>query len=209
MSRNYIPQSDAEFSFWSDNMLRKLGEYLATFNIPDPEHADLKIRRDAFENAVKDVDAAKTTLQSAVQAKNALRNQLESSLRQLVGLIKTHKLYTETIGEDIGVVLPAAPDKGDPLAKPFFTATVMGSEVRLDWTKGAYSGVIIQGKRNNETAFALLGMDTRSPFTDTRVNADITNSEARTYRMRYLWGDEEVGVWSDEVRVFCLIDATH
>jgi hypothetical protein len=208
MSRDYIPTPDTDFSFWSDNMLGKLGPYKATFGITDAEYDELKNQREAFVLSVKNVDAAKTTLQSSVQVKNSTRDPFETAIRKLVARMKLHNDYTQAIGEDLGVVLPAAASKGSPTAKPMFTATVLANGVRLDWHKGENSGVIIQSKRGDETTFTHLGNDTRSPYDDERVNINIAKPETRIYRMRYVVNDVEIGVWSDEVKVVCLIEGT-
>ncbi|MBS4028752.1 MAG: hypothetical protein KGZ58_08945 [Ignavibacteriales bacterium] len=206
MSKDYIPSPDTDFSFWSGNLLSKIEPYKPTFGITDAEIDDLKVQRDTFEKSVKDTEVAKTTLQSLVETKNTIRAKFESVIRKMVAHMKTHKDYTPAIGEDLGVVLPATPSKGSPTAKPTFTATLLATGVRLDWPKDIYSGVIVQGKRGEETAFILLGTDTRSPFEDTRVNINPAKPETRIFRMRYVLNDEEVGLWSDEVKVYCLID---
>ncbi|MDI6780047.1 MAG: hypothetical protein QME25_07655 [Bacteroidota bacterium] len=55
------------------------------------------------------------------------------------------------------------------------------------------------------TTFTKLGKDTISPFEDNRRNSAPEIPEVRIYRMRYLKGDDEVGNWSDEVKIVCLI----
>ena len=122
--------------------------------------------------------------------------------------LKRHVAYTDAIGEDIGIVPPAAGAPGSTasaVAKPGLQATILADKVRLDWVKGEWDGVVVQSKRGSETAFTTLGRDTVSPYEDARPGLTADTPESRTYRMRYLSGDEETGIWSDEVKVVCLI----
>jgi hypothetical protein len=77
--------------------------------------------------------------------------------------------------------------------------------IRIDWVKGQFDGVIVQSKRAAETAFNNLDKDNSSPYEDTRKNITPDTHEPRTYRLRYLIKDKEVGQWSDEVKVYCML----
>jgi len=116
--------------------------------------------------------------------------------------------YREAIGEDLDIE-PST--DGRPRAarivemRPTFQATVLPDKVRLDWVKGESDGVVVQCKRGAEANFSALDKDTKSPYDDGRRNLTPEQPETRIYRMRYLSGDQEVGAWSDEVRVLCMI----
>jgi hypothetical protein len=74
----------------------------------------------------------------------------------------------------------------------------------MDWVKGQFDGVVVQSKRGAETSFTFLDKDTKSPYEDMRHNINPDQHEARTYRMRYLMNDQEIGLWTDEIKVYCL-----
>jgi hypothetical protein len=69
--------------------------------------------------------------------------------------------------------------------------------VRIEFVKGAFDGVVIEGRRKEETQWTMLGTDNYSPYLDTRPPRIAGESEVREYRLRYLLKDEPVGDWSD------------
>ena len=122
--------------------------------------------------------------------------------RALVQRIKKSPGYTEAVGRDLGLIAPsaAAATADKDASKPTFRASPLPHhEVRLDWVKGRHSGVVIQGKRAGDAAWADLGKDNYSPYVDGRPLLTAGINEPREYRMRYLDKDDEVGEWSDVV----------
>ncbi|HEY0321735.1 MAG TPA: hypothetical protein VGC66_12310 [Pyrinomonadaceae bacterium] len=121
-------------------------------------------------------------------------------LRQLIQRIKVAPGYTESIGEDLGIT---GEDTGSSIpetdtAKPTFKATPQpGANVRIDFEKRGFDGVLVESRRTGETNWTQLGIDLYSPFVDTRPPAQPNTPEVREYRLRYYDGDEAVGQWSD------------
>jgi hypothetical protein len=135
-------------------------------------------------------------------------DEVKKKVRDMAVILKRNANYTVSIGEDLGVV-PAATALGKSISidsqKPSFETFILPDMVRLDWVKGEFDGVVIQSKRAAETSFTFLDKDTRSPYEDTRHNLTPDVHEPRFYRMRYLLKDQEVGQWSDELKVFCIL----
>lgn len=124
-------------------------------------------------------------------------------LRGLIQRIKAAPNYTEAIGQalDIVGVLKNAPGD-DATAKPKVKGTALaGGQVRIEYNKGKFGGVIVEGRRQGETQWTALGQDLYSPFIDTRPPVQPNTPEVREYRVRYLLRDEAVGEWSDIVSV--------
>lgn len=123
--------------------------------------------------------------------------------RSLIQRIKKSPGYTEAIGKDLGIIAPET--QADTQAKPKFAGVALtGSQVRLDWVKGRYDGVIVQCRRTGDADFITLGRDNYSPYVDGRPPVTAGASETRQYRMRYIHKDDEVGDWSDIVSVVTL-----
>jgi hypothetical protein len=206
LTKDYLPRPDSDFSVWFQSFSSKLPSHAVELNIAPAEITQFS--NDAADVAKKltDLQNAKTALQSLTQSKNDLFAVIEKRIRDKVVVIKHQSGYTEAIGEDLGIVPPKA--IGGSLAadgaKPDFTATVLANMVRLDWVKGQFDGVLIQCKRGTETAFTFLDKDTQSPYEDARPNINPDQHEARIYRMRYLMKDQEIGIWSDEIKVYCM-----
>lgn len=119
---------------------------------------------------------------------------------------KEHPNYTDAIGEKLMIATPdAGGDSDNSGAKPKAEGTAMPSSVvRIDWTKGKFDGVIIEGQRGDETTWTRLDRDFRSPFEDERTPTSANKPEERRYRLIYLIDDEPVGVYSDVIVVITM-----
>ncbi len=205
-SKDYVPRNDNEFTTWLDNFSKKLPTYATPLGITAAQVTQVQTNLTDVGQKIKDVLSGKKTLQSLVEQKDAAIADTKKYIRDMVVVMKRNGAYTPAIGSDLGVVAPAstAPADTDSAAVEF-SATVLPNKVRLDWVKGAFDGVVVQSKRGSETAFTTLDKDTVSPYDDARPNLVHDAPETRVYRMRYLIGDDEVGVWSNEVKTVCVI----
>jgi hypothetical protein len=114
--------------------------------------------------------------------------------------LKAHPNYNDAIGDLLQINAAQSADVSPDAAKGKGQATAMAdSVVRIDWTKGEFDGVLIEGQRGDETVMTQLGRDFRSPFTDERAPLQAGKPEERRYRLRYLLDDEPVGEWSDVI----------
>lgn len=120
-------------------------------------------------------------------------------LSKAVARMKTAPNYTESIGDQL-LINPPPPDSAiSPDTKPTGSATALPNKIRIDWAKGKFDGVIVEGQRGDETAFVRLDRDSRSPFDDERPNLTAGKPEQRRYRLIYFLGDEIVGNYSDVI----------
>lgn len=207
MAKDYIPSGDAQFNLWLDNFVAKLANHAGTIGITNEQMTQFQTDFQNMKQVLSDVEAAKATLESTVQRKNDLRAVVEKRVRDSVIVLKRHAGYKAEIGSDLAIITGSSGDNATVIAnaKPRFEATTMPDQVRLDWLKKSFDGIRAYCKRGEETAFTLLDKDLRSPFEDKRPNLVAGVPEYRTYRMRYIIGDNEVGQWSDEVRVLVLL----
>lgn len=119
-------------------------------------------------------------------------------LNKAIARIKTSNGYSEAIGDTL-LINPSSPDSAIPAdTKPSGTWTALPANViRIDWAKGKFDGVIVEGQRGDESAWTRLDRDTRSPFDDERPNVTVGKPEERRYRLLYFLNDETVGTYSD------------
>jgi hypothetical protein len=207
-SKNYFPLNDSEFLIWFQNYFTKLKtNYTTDLAVSDGEIDQLESEKNDATNILNELQAARAKVQSLTETKNSIFEKVQKHVRDMTVILKRRDKYTAAIGEDLGVIGPKPLSKSNIPAgtKPTFQAIVMSDKVRLDWVKGEFSGVAIYSKRGSETNFTFLSRDNRSPYDDTRHMIVADQPEAREYRMHYLLGDDEVGDWSDIVRVVCLI----
>ena len=75
------------------------------------------------------------------------------------------------------------------------------SQVELKFVKRGFSGIQVESKRGAETNWSVLGNYLRSPILDTRPLLVAGQPETRSYRYRYLSGNDPVGTVSDTFTV--------
>ena len=121
-------------------------------------------------------------------------------LRALVKRIKSAEGYTVAIGRDLRIIAPVAATP-TVAPKPKFKAVAQpNSMVRLAWTKGKFSGVVVESRRHGGN-WEEIGRDNFSPYDDTRPPLTAGQPEVREYRLRYLQKDQPVGDYSDTITV--------
>ncbi len=201
--KDYYPKTETEVLPWGDNFVNKLPTFKTELELADATLTRLSDEYNVVKEKINLVEATKSTLQSYVQQKNDALTGFEKDVRNEVAIAKRRAAYTKAIGESLGVELSAVSlDPGTiASAKPVFFPTYLPDQVVLDWMKGAFSGVIVERKRGNETTFSEIGRDMKSPFEDKDKNLTPDVPEVRIYRMRYILNDQPVGQWSDEIRV--------
>lgn len=121
-------------------------------------------------------------------------------LSKAIARMKTSPGYTESIGDQLLINPPPTDSAIPPGTKPVGIWTALPNNViRIDWTKGKFDGVIVEGQRGDETEWTRLDRDTRSPFDDQRPNQNAGKPEERRYRLLYFLGDDAVGTYSDVI----------
>ena len=128
--------------------------------------------------------------------------------RLFVQRIKASANYSDAVGQDLGIIAPGAGGGApsllaEPLPRPENTVAVVlpGSDVQLKWVKRGFTGVIIESQRATETIWTQIGMDTSSPYLDSRDPLAVGVPELRRYRLRYLRTDDPIGDYSDVITV--------
>lgn len=223
---DYIPKTDSELLVWFNNFQSKFGAYGPTLGFTADDVTNISNDYDMLAFVIQTAEAGRNESQARISYRNALRDGplgtvqpalpvipplplpktmvapgIVPRVRATVARMKTHPAYTESIGTDLAVIsTPVAPPTGP--AKPSATATPEpGSAVRIDWVKGVFDGVIVEGQRGDETTWTLLGTDLQSPFNDTRGSLQSGVPEVRRYRLRYVKSDTPTGDYTDTIIV--------
>jgi hypothetical protein len=120
-------------------------------------------------------------------------------LTALVAHIKTHKNYTDAIGQDLWIV--GSDIVVDPTTlKPVITAVLDAAGVIIGWVKQGMDGLEIWVDRNDGKGFVFLVLDTVPDYTDTQT-VPAGQSALWKYKAIYHQGDARVGLWSDVVSI--------
>ncbi|MDZ4823604.1 MAG: hypothetical protein SH856_09100 [Flavobacteriales bacterium] len=123
---------------------------------------------------------------------------IEGRFRAIIQIIIVAPGYTTSIGEDLGIEAPVTPFvPGD--GKPIFTIELSsGGYPNLKWKKGKFEGVEIW-KAVAGGAWVNLERDLRPDYIDKSDLPPAGQSAVWKYKMIYLFKDDVVGSWSDEV----------
>ncbi len=194
--RDYIKKKNAEKAIWSGTYKTRIATHGATLGLTAGEITASQTDAQNIVDGVAEIDAAITAKESAVNAGTAKITGGEARIRITVKRIKTHPAYTDSIGQDLGVV-------GDehsidvPNSQPELTGTKDPSGWRLAFNlKGFFDGVNIYRQVPGEADYSFLALDTSSPYIDTEGAALKTGT---SYYCFYVLSEREVGLRSNVV----------
>ncbi len=224
MAGTWFPSTEGQRLVWMQNFLAKIGGYQATLGLAAGDITAITNDLTAYTYMINLAGMFKTKAQDVTAYKNLMADGngpsgayptnsvlpaaptvvqfgVVARLSALVNRIVAAPNYTLAIGEDLGIVAPAPPDDpADP--KPTASAqSLANSQVQVTWTKGAFTGVIVESQRASEVTWTLLAQDYFSPYIDTRAPLVAAQPEVRRYRLRYLQGDTPTGSYSDIIVV--------
>lgn len=225
MAGSPVPISETELIPWLTNFGPKLSNYAATLgllpadvtstqadinyviyliNVRVPAERQSLAATVEYKNFMKEGDAAlplPATLPGTVAPPAYPAAILPGALvrlRKLVQNIKSRPGYTETIGQDLGII--AADESTAPTVPTLSLVNATAGNVTLNWNKSGWTGVKLQGCTNGG-AWMDLGVDLFSPFVDTRPLTAAAVPENREYRAAYLDGDTVLSGYSQVVQV--------
>jgi hypothetical protein len=117
-------------------------------------------------------------------------------LQKIVRRLKVQTNYTPPVGIVLRVIAPESTAATANMRPPKLKGRALAnSVVRLDWAKGKFAGVIVEGQYT-DTGWTEIGRDSHPPFIDTRPPREAGKPEVRRYRMIYMLKDEAVGDYS-------------
>ena len=235
MPNDYLPDSDDALLAWFNNFQSKLTGYAVPLGLNEEDvngtlddykrlqyvitlatvfRAEAK-ERTAYKEIVINgplgtpspaVPTVPTIVPPAVLTE--LGAGIVPRVRLFVQRIKLRPAYSDSVGQDLGIIAPGAGDGpppllAQPLPRPENTVAVVlpGSHVQIKWVKKGFTGVIIESQRATETIWTSIGMDTSSPYLDSRDPLVVGVPELRRYRLRYLRTDDPIGDYSDVITV--------
>ena len=112
--------------------------------------------------------------------------------RSKAAIIKADADYTQAVGEDYGIVSPAAPPAGVPALQAF---ALTASQIRLAVSKAGYSVVAIDSRRAGG-AWEQIGISQTAEFIDARPPLVAGQPELREFRAQGMENNARVGALS-------------
>lgn len=200
---DYLPTTDSEFLAWLGRFATNVRSHLAQLGLSETALAALTSAKEDFRLKLEANAQANLAARQSTEEKKASRRAAESLARSLVRQIKAGSGYTDALGALLAVV--GAEDGTDYASlKPDLTATDQGrGGVVLDFSKLRTDGVNIHAYDEAAGRYVFLARDTVAPYVDNRPLKEPGKPEIRRYKAVYVLGDEEIGLYSDEVVVTC------
>lgn len=225
MNNKYIPATDADKVSWLNNLKVKLPQYAETLDVTEDEVTDVENAARMFEHVFLTLNAYKQTVQALTSLKNQLRSSLLQTLMSnlpqppyigdppdlvnngifnriplLIARIKQHPNYTTAIGQDLDLIPAETPFNPNDML-PDLTVKLDAGHPLLRWKKGVADGVHIYVDRHDGNGFVLLARTVKNQYLDTSALPPNTFSVTWEYKVRYLFGDDEVGQFSQVISV--------
>lgn len=223
----YLPDGDNEREVWLTNFNTALIAIATAFGITAPQLLSVLNDSNAFRYSLVFLEAAKTFAKTSTTSKDELKDGPETTTPQafpvfvppagaptpvapgifaritlLVGQLKKNALYTETIGEALGVIGAEIVVDFSTL-KPTLKLETSGGSIYVHYVRGHAEGILLYSKRGTETAFTLLAMVTKTSYVDARPNLVVGQAEERQYQAFYMVGDVAVGLISLVASITC------
>lgn len=224
MATYYLPADDAGRELWLKNFANKLPTYAAKYNLSGTDTADMSTSaahftywlnyRKQFEEYLKKLTAFKnesrdgfssgvspiSTLPSIPTVAGAPAQAAAGIFPRATSIaarIKAHKDYSESDGQDLGLIAPASSSIVAADYQSKLTLEVHPGNVVLKFTKNGVDGVNIYARLRGESLWQKLSYDSMSPYIDNRPLAVAGQPEIREYTCIGVLRDEEIGQRSD------------
>jgi len=221
----YLPRTDAGKLSFLVNFDDKLSTYAATFGIAAGTITSVTDDTAMFKYMVDMQEKFKTFKQDITAYKNLLsegpgggatgpvpiipvlaapptlvRIAIFRRIRELVAQIKANSNYTENIGEDLGIVGDEQTVEINKL-KPELKSDIVAGHPVIKWTKGHADALDIFVDRNDGAGFVFLATDSHPDYTDTTPLPQGVESAVWEYQAIYKINDEQVGKYSESIKV--------
>jgi hypothetical protein len=226
-----IPQSETELLLWTRSFLAKFPTEAPSLGFTAEEIDAVKEDLAALLFLLELIPQYRTRMQELTAYKNLLKDGppgmsasampsfaapspppkevapgIIPRLEDVVARARKHPRCTEAVQRGLGIAIPtsSAPSLVGVVAPKARTASMPGSEVRIEFVRGDSDGVLVESRRGAEAEWKPLAVDRFSPYVDTRPPLRPGQPEKREYRLRYLDEDDPVGPHSDVIVVYTI-----
>ena len=197
---DYIPRQESLLVIWLQNFKAKIVLHATELGLEPAEITALIAFCDSMIAAVKDAGIAKSTYESVVKNKNTVVDGGVSALRSFVGRIKNAEEFTETIGEDLGI-LTSIDSKDFSVYKPSLRGEAHPGYVLIKFSKKGVDGINLYSRKKGDSEWEKLNLYMFSPCADARPLAIAGQAENREYMGIGVIKDHETGMQSDIISV--------
>lgn len=198
MAASYFPRSDAGLLVWLANLQATLPTQAKTLGLTPTETKDALDGAKLLATSIQTDEQKYAEWQAATAHTSELRTRTLAEIQRVIDRCKATPGYTAEISKALMAVPTLVSGKKVDDHKPVIRTAAHGGKVRLHWTRGSLDGIHVYSRKQGESAWVLIGHDSRPPYDDPRP---ITVAEVREYRVIGVSHDQEVGQPSDTVSV--------
>lgn len=224
MKTTYLPNTDSERVVWLNNFNNKLSNYVALLNILEADVTQTGKDYAAFSYVVYATDQLKQTQQNATAYKNAIKHAdgqpigsipvvpnlgvapesvpagIFDRVRMLVQRIKNHPAYTDSIGQDLNIIIPV--DVTDPnIIQPALNYKLDVGRPHLKWQKSIAEAIDLYADHNDGNNFMLVGRFIRGEYLDITALSPGKIADDWKYKAIFVIADQQVGQMSQVITV--------
>lgn len=198
---DYIPKSRSERYLWWKGICDSIEVEGPKVGLTAAEIAAIKATATDQCAKMEAADTAENAAKGAKAAEMETTRVNTQAIRLAIRNIKTRTLYASS-GVEGTLRLKGSESTFDPATfKPALKLSIVGGQVRVDFTKGECDSVAVYCRVRGTLGWTKLGIDTDSPYFDTKPLANPAVPEVREYMARGVIDDMEIGIESDIVSI--------
>lgn len=201
MKDNFIPRRDGDIDTFEENLDNKLSMYATILGLNPTEVTVTKNIINTHRAAFSNMNLKKQESKSATEENSRTKDLMLVEVRRIAKLIKSSKTYTDTIGQDLGIIGAEKSLMNSADLKPILKGRQDGQQIIIQFQKNGTDGVKIYSKRASESEFTFLAVDTQSPYTDSRSKIEEGKPEQREYYAYFFEKEDEIGQRSDTFKI--------
>lgn len=198
---DYLPTKRAELKAWWANIRDQITVEGPKMGLPMADVTAVQTLATDHAALMQATDDADLAAKGARAAEKAATGPNTAAIRNAVRYWKTRPLYGESGSEGVLGLSGADSDFDPNTFKPAVKLSIVGGQVKVDFTKGEADMVAIYGRQRGQVGWTKLGTDSSTPYYDTAPLAVGTTPENREYQVRAILDDVEIGVPSDIVSI--------
>lgn len=200
MTNSFFPKTDAGLVVWATNYKEELIHYATQLGMSPAQLADEEAMCDVIIGAVNSVNTQKNLLKGLVDAKKKAVKIQGGALRLEIGRHKKAVDYTETIGQDLGIVSTNVEFNPTTYKAKIFTE-LFGGFIRIRFRKMGANGINLYQRKKGNMEWTFLARATKSPFDYHLTLSQADQPEHWEFRAFGVVKDDEIGIASDIVEI--------
>lgn len=194
-----IPRKRAERRAWYANISANIVAEAVKMGVAPADGTAAKALVDEIIAKMDGTDAAESALAGARNQERTTEKTNQGTLRAYIRNWKTLPQYPGSGSEGVLRLKGEEEEFDAENYKPVITVEIVGGQITIGFLKKGVDALAIYCRPRGTTQWTRIGIDTESPFLDSKPVAAPGTPEVREYMARGMLGDVEIGLDSDIV----------